>query len=85
VKSVSTTSAVKRDATNWAYSQIGQSYSLNFMNNRNTGHTGAKNCSKLIWSAYLLNGGLDLDVNKGFGVYPRDIRDAKQTRFIRQI
>jgi uncharacterized protein YycO len=85
VKSVSTTNVVKRDAANWAYSQIGQPYSLNFMNNRNTGHTGAKNCSKLIWSAYLLNGGLDLDVNKGFGVYPRDIRDAKQTRFIRQI
>lgn len=85
VKSVSTTSAVKRNAANWAYTQIGQPYSLNFMNNRNTGHMGAKNCSKLIWSAYLLYGGLDLDVNKGFGVYPRDIRDAKQTRFIRQI
>lgn len=85
VKSVSTTSTVKRNAANWAYSQIGQPYSLNFMNNRNTGHMGAKNCSKLIWSAYLLHGGLDLDVNKGFGVYPRDIRDAKQTRFIRQI
>ncbi|MFS0689284.1 hypothetical protein AB1K89_08585 [Sporosarcina sp. 179-K 8C2 HS] len=85
VKSVSTTSAVKRNAANWAYSQIGQPYSLNFMNNRNTGHMGAKNCSKLIWSAYLLFGGLDLDVNKGFGVYPRDVRDAKQTTFIRQI
>jgi len=85
VKSVSTTSTVKRNAANWAYSQIGQPYSFNFMNNRNTGHMGAKNCSKLIWSAYLLYGGLDLDVNKGFGVYPRDIRDAKQTRFIRQI
>lgn len=85
VKSVSTTSTVKRNAANWAYTQIGQPYSLNFMNNRNTGHTGAKNCSKLIWSAYLLHGGLDLDANKGFGVYPRDIRDAKQTRFIRQI
>lgn len=85
VKSVSTTSTVKQNAANWAYTQIGQPYSLNFMNNRNTGHMGAKNCSKLIWSAYLLHGGLDLDVNKGFGVYPRDIRDAKQTRFIRQI
>ncbi|MCM3709037.1 YiiX/YebB-like N1pC/P60 family cysteine hydrolase [Sporosarcina luteola] len=85
VKSVSTTDAVKQNAANWVYTQIGQPYSLNFMNNRNTGHMGAKNCSKLIWSAYLLYGGLDLDVNKGFGVYPRDIRDAKQTTFIRQI
>ncbi|MFC5604267.1 YiiX/YebB-like N1pC/P60 family cysteine hydrolase [Sporosarcina koreensis] len=85
VKSVSTTEAVKQNAANWAYTQIGQPYSLNFMNNRRTGHLGAKNCSKLIWSAYFLHGGLDLDVNKGFGVYPRDIRDAKQTRFVRQI
>lgn len=85
VKSVSTTSTVKQNAASWAYGEIGQPYSLNFANNRNTGHTGAKNCSKLIWSAYLLKGGLDLDVDKGFGVYPRDVRDASQTRFIRQI
>lgn len=85
VKSISTTSTVKQNAANWAYTQIGQPYSLNFANNRNTGHTGAKNCSKLIWSAFLLKGGLDLDVNKGLGVYPRDVRDASQTRFKRQI
>ena len=85
VKSISTTSTNKNNATNWAYTQIGQPYSLNFANNRNTGHTGAKNCSKLIWSAFQLYGGLDLDVDKGFGVYPRDVRDATQTRYIRQI
>jgi uncharacterized protein YycO len=85
VKSIATTSTNKTNATNWAWTQIGQPYSLNFANNRNTGHTGAKNCSKLIWSAFQLYGKLDLDVNKGFGVYPRDVRDATQTRFIRQI
>ena len=85
VKSISTTSTNKTNATNWAWTQIGQPYSLNFANNRNTGHTGAKNCSKLIWSAFKLHGSLDLDVDKGFGVYPRDVRDAAETRFIRQI
>lgn len=85
VKSVNTTSTVKNNAANWAFGEIGQAYSLNFANNRNTGHTGAKNCSKLIWSAYLLKGNLDLDVDKGFGVYPRDVRDAAQTTFKRQI
>ena len=85
VKSVSTTAANKSNAASWAYGEIGQPYSLNFANNRNTGHTGAKNCSKLIWSAYLLKGGLDLDVDKGFGVYPRDVRDAAQTSHKRTI
>lgn len=85
VKSVSATSTVKRNAANWAYGEIGEKYSLNFANNRKTGHYGAKNCSKLIWSAYLLKGNLDLDVDKGFGVYPRDVRDAKQTVFKRKI
>ena len=85
VKSVSTTATNKANAANWAYSQIGQPYSLNFANNRNTGHSGAKNCSKLIWSAYLQYGGLDLDVDKGLGVYPRDVRDATQTSHKRTI
>ncbi len=85
VKSISTTLNNKNNATSWAYSQIGQPYSLNFANNRNTGHNGAKNCSKLIWSAFKLNGNLDLDVDKGFGVYPRDVRDAPQTQLKRKI
>lgn len=85
VKSVSTTSTNKSGAANWAYGEIGQPYSYNFANNRNTGHSGAKNCSKLVWSAYMLHGGLDLDVDKGFGVYPRDVRDASQTQLVRSI
>lgn len=85
VKSVTTSATNKANAANWAYGEIGQPYSLNFANNRNTGHSGAKNCSKLIWSAYLLNGGLDLDVDKGLGVYPRDVRDAPQTSHKRTI
>lgn len=85
VRSVSASSTVKKNAAVWANGQIGASYSLNFANNRNTGHTGAKNCSKLIWSAYLLKGNMDLDVNKGLGVYPRDVRDASQTAHKRTV
>ncbi|QTD40978.1 hypothetical protein [Sporosarcina sp. Te-1] len=85
VKSISTSSTNKQNATSWAYGEIGQPYSLNFANNRNTGHNGAKNCSKLIWSAFKLNGNLDLDVDKGLGVYPRDVRDASQTVLKRKI
>jgi hypothetical protein len=44
-----------------------------------TGHVGAKNCSKLVWSAYLLKSGLDIDSDKGAGVYPRDIRNSSYT------
>jgi uncharacterized protein YycO len=86
VKSVTTTSTNKYNAANWAYSRVGKdAYSYNFANNRNTSHYGDKNCSKLIWSAYKLNGSLDLDVDGGFGVYPRDVRDAKQTAVVRNI
>jgi uncharacterized protein YycO len=85
VKSVSTSTTNRNNAANWAYSQIGQSYSYNFATNRLTGHDGAKNCSKLIWSAFKLHGNLDLDVDGGLGVYPRDVRDAPGTVLVRNI
>lgn len=85
VKSISASATVHQNATSWARSQVGQSYSYNFANNRNTDHYGAKNCAKLIWSAYKIYGGLDLDVDKGLGVYPRDVRDAPGTSPVRNI
>ncbi|MFJ5565965.1 YiiX/YebB-like N1pC/P60 family cysteine hydrolase [Lysinibacillus xylanilyticus] len=85
VKSVSTSTTNRNNAADWAYSQVGQSYSYNFATNRLTGHDGAKNCSKLIWSAYKVNGNLDLDVDGGLGVYPRDVRDAPDTVLVRNI
>jgi len=85
VKSVTTSTTNRNNAADWAYSQLGQSYSYNFATNRLTDHTGAKNCSKLIWSAYQLYGNLDLDVDGGWGVYPRDIRDATNTMLVRNI
>lgn len=85
VKSVDTTKAKRNAAADWAYSQLGESYSYNFATNRSTGHTGAKNCSKLIWSAYKLKASIDLDVDGGLGVYPRDVRDASATTKVRDI
>lgn len=86
VKSVNTSWQNKNDAAWWAKDRVGKdSYSYNFATNRSTTHYGAKNCSKLIWSAYQLHGGLDLDKDGGAGVYPRDVRDAKQTSTIRNI
>lgn len=74
----------KNDAAWWAKDRVGKDgYSYNFVTNRSTDHYGDKNCSKLIWSAYQINGGLDLDKDGGLGVYPRDVRDAKQTTIIR--
>ncbi|PKR83261.1 YiiX/YebB-like N1pC/P60 family cysteine hydrolase [Heyndrickxia camelliae] len=85
VKSVSTSLTNRSAAANWAYGEIGESYSYNFATNRLTGYNGAKNCSKLIWSAYKLHGNLDLDKNGGLGVYPRDVRDASSTKLVRNI
>ncbi|MDT3498707.1 hypothetical protein NLU03_31730 [Bacillus toyonensis] len=86
VKSVNTPWQNKNDAAWWAKDRVGKDgYSYNFATNRSTTHYGAKNCSKLIWSAYKLNGGLDLDKDGGAGVYPRDVRDAKQALTIRNI
>ncbi|KZE63812.1 hypothetical protein AWM68_11900 [Fictibacillus phosphorivorans] len=86
VKSVTTSTTNRDNAANWAFSRVGiDAYSYNFVTNRTTSHIGDKNCSKLIWSAYKLNGNLDLDVDGGLGVYPRDVRDAPDTKLVRNI
>ncbi|WP_286163778.1 YiiX/YebB-like N1pC/P60 family cysteine hydrolase [Bacillus sp. AFS088145] len=86
VRSVNTTTAKRNAAADWARSRVGKDdYSYNFATNRKTDHTGDKNCAKLVWSAYKLKSGLDLDIDKGSGVYPRDIRDAKDTTLVRKI
>lgn len=86
VKSVTTSSSNRNNAANWAFSRVGiDAYSYNFVTNRSTSHIGDKNCSKLVWSAYKLNGNLDLDVDGGLGVYPRDVRDAPGTQLVRNI
>ncbi|MFF2876790.1 YiiX/YebB-like N1pC/P60 family cysteine hydrolase [Gottfriedia sp. NPDC057991] len=86
VRSVNTTTAKRNAAADWARSRVGKDdYSYNFATNRKTDHYGDKNCAKLVWSAYKLKADLDLDKDKGSGVYPRDVRDAKDTTLVRKI
>ncbi|AUZ28525.1 YiiX/YebB-like N1pC/P60 family cysteine hydrolase [Bacillus cabrialesii] len=85
VQTVNVTSSQKTSAADWAVSKVGDPYSFNFVNNRNTGHDGAKNCSKLLWSAFLLKAGIDIDSNGGLGVYPRDITSSSYTATIMTI
>ncbi|ODG90587.1 MULTISPECIES: YiiX/YebB-like N1pC/P60 family cysteine hydrolase [Bacillaceae] len=85
IKSVNTTQAKRDAAANWAYGELGEDYSYNFATNRQTSTSGAKNCSKLVWSAFKEKAGLDLDVDKGLGVYPRDVRDAKDTTKVKTL
>lgn len=44
-----------------------------------------KNCSKLVWSAYILKADIDIDKDKGAGVYPKDIRDSNYTHTYKTI
>ncbi|MFF0884939.1 hypothetical protein ACFYUI_21870, partial [Bacillus velezensis] len=37
---------------------------------------------KLLWSAFLLKAGIDIDSNGGLGVYPRDITSSSYTTTI---
>ncbi|UHA75251.1 hypothetical protein [Paenibacillus sp. 481] len=66
----------KSQAATWSNGRLGETYSYNFINNRNTSCYGDKNCSKLVWCAFEKTSNIDLDVNGGFGVYPKDIRDS---------
>lgn len=86
LKRVNTSSANINAAVDWAVSRIGvDGYSYNFATNRTTSHYGDKNCSKLIWSAFMVNAGIDIDANKGLGVYPRDIRDSGYMIHVRNL
>lgn len=62
----------------------GDSYTLNFFNNRNTDCYGAKNCSKLVWCAYDIAARVDIDSNGGAGVYPRDILNYKYSKVYKE-
>jgi uncharacterized protein YycO len=86
IQSVTTTDKKKHAAADWAYSRAGKDgYSHNFATNRMTSHYGDKNCSKLLWSSFILKAGIDVDKDKGAGVYPRDMRDSSLTITIKTI
>jgi uncharacterized protein YycO len=86
IKSVNTSDKKRGAAADWAFSRIGKDgYSNNFATNRLTDHYGNKNCSKLVWSSFILKAGLDVDKDGGTGVYPRDIRDSSLTKIVKTI
>jgi len=86
IKSISTSKKKRDAAIKWAVSRVNKDdYSYNFASNRHSSHTGDKNCSKLIWSAYKLKAKIDLDVDGGMGIYPRDVRDAKNTKVVKKL
>lgn len=70
----------KRDAAGaYAYSNLrGKEYNTNFAFNRDAYGT-KMNCSQLVWAAYTIKAGIDLDSNGGFGVYPYNIKDSSLT------
>jgi uncharacterized protein YycO len=85
VQKVNVSSTQKSNAADWAVTRVGESYSFNFATNRLTSHYGDKNCSKLLWSAFTLKAGIDIDDNGGLGVYPRDITSSSYTSTIATI
>nr|WP_239541326.1 hypothetical protein [Pullulanibacillus pueri] len=85
MQEVSVSQSKRSSAASWAKSRKGDSYSYNFATNRLTGHYGAKNCAKLLWSAYKLKASIDIDHNKGAGVYPKDIKNSGYTKTYKTI
>lgn len=73
------TSQTKRNAAgHYAYHSLkGKNYDSNFWNSRKSNWTDM-NCSKLVWAAYWKQN-IDIDANKGYGVYPIDIKNSKLT------
>lgn len=77
-QSVSTTTANRNAAANYAYNNLrNRLYNVNFAMNKTK--NGAMNCSQLVWVAYYEAAGLDLDSNGGKGVYPSDIKNSRHT------
>jgi uncharacterized protein YycO len=86
IQSVNTSDKKRKAAADWAFSRVGKDgYSSNFATNRLTSHYGNKNCSKLVWSSFILKASLDVDKDGGAGVYPRDIRDSSLTKTVKTI
>lgn len=85
MQTVNTTQTKRNAAADWAKGRVGDKYSYNFATNRSTSHTGDKNCSKLLWSAYTLKASIDIDSNGGLGVYPKDIKDSSYVKTYKTI
>lgn len=78
---VNTTDDMRTRAATYARTRIGSGYNSDFAFNRRDwkdGEVGTYNCSQLVWAAYMnaSDGGIDLDANGWWGVWPMDIRDS---------
>jgi len=76
---VNTSAGVRQNAVDFALSKVGLDYNYQFWSNKVV-NAVAYNCSQLIWAAYYEASGMsvDLDSNKGTGVYPLDIRASSK-------
>ncbi|MFT3942860.1 MAG: hypothetical protein QM705_03440 [Ancrocorticia sp.] len=76
---VKTTQANRNKAADYAYNKMrSRPYNVNFVNNR-VAPAASYNCSQLVWGAYKVAVGIDLDYNGGSGVYPYDIKYSSLT------
>lgn len=69
---VGVTPEQKANAVEWAKSKVGTPYDVRPLITRN-GDYSKLNCSELVWAAYNETAHIDLDSNRGLGVYPKDI------------
>lgn len=84
-QSVSVTATKRGASANHAYNKLrGKDYNVNFAFNKDV--SGAQmNCSQLVWAAYKVGAGIDLDSNGGPGVYPYNIKDSSYTSTYRTL
>lgn len=62
----------------YAQEQIGKPYDKTFINNKTWTELAMSkmNCSELVWRSYYVTGGVDLDSNGGWAVYPNNIYNS---------
>lgn len=76
---VDVSQSTRNSAAGYAYSNLrGKPYNSNFFMNRFE-YGSTMNCSQLVWAAYLIKAGIDIDGNGGLGVYPYNIKDSRFT------
>lgn len=75
--------STRKKARSFAYGKRGKAYNKNFAFNRNI-ESSKYNCSQLVWAGFKKYG-YDLDSNRGFGVYPSNIRDSGYTSTYRTL
>ncbi|MDO4820632.1 MAG: hypothetical protein Q4A03_01110 [Rothia sp. (in: high G+C Gram-positive bacteria)] len=79
IMSVNLPQETRDNVADWANANLlERPYNINFAVNK-FGSFSALNCSQLVWHAFDVAAGLDLDANGGLGVYPYNIKDSEHT------